>query len=145
MRDGQLEQLSSPADVYSNPATEFVAQFVGSVSRLPGHMVGPGTVSLLGSDVPAQRGVGALAVGSPVDVLVRPESIRIRPSPSGSAVVARVSFFGATVRVVAILPEGVEVASTLPAGDGAFLPAGARVDVELTDEMLFIVPRAPES
>jgi putative spermidine/putrescine transport system ATP-binding protein len=145
MRDGQLEQLSFPADVYSNPATEFVAQFVGSVSRLPGHMVGPGIVSLLGSNIPAHRGVGALAVGSPVDVLVRPESIRIRPSPSGAAVVARVSFFGATVRVVATLPEGVEVASTLPAGDGAFLPAGARADVELTDDMLFVVPRARES
>jgi putative spermidine/putrescine transport system ATP-binding protein len=144
MRDGRLEQLSFPADVYSNPSTEFVAQFVGSVSRLPGHMVGPGIVSLLGSNVPAQRGVGALAVGSPVDVLVRPESIRIRPSASGTAVVARVSFFGATVRVVATLPEGVEVASTLPAVDGAFLPAGARADVELTDEMLFVVPRAKE-
>ncbi len=145
MRDGQLEQLSFPADVYSNPATEFVAQFVGSVSRLPGRMVGPETVSLLGSNISVRRGVGALAVGSPVDVLVRPESIRIRPSASGTAVVARVSFFGATVRVVATLPEGVEVASTLPAGDGAFLPAGARADVELTDDMLFIVPRAPES
>jgi putative spermidine/putrescine transport system ATP-binding protein len=145
MRDGQLEQLGSPADVYSNPTTEFVAQFVGSVSRLPGHVVGPGTISLLGSNVPAQRGVGALGVGTPVDVLVRPESIRIRPSASGAAVVARVSFFGATVRVVATLPEGVEVASTLPAGDGAFLPAGARAHIELTDDVLFVVPRASES
>jgi putative spermidine/putrescine transport system ATP-binding protein len=145
MRDGQLEQLGSPADVYSNPATEFVAQFVGSVSRIPGHVAGPRTVNLLGSDISVQSGVGGLAVGSPVDVLVRPESIRIRPSVAGTAVVARVSFFGATVRVVASLPEGVEVASTLPAGDGAFLPAGARADVELTDDILFIVPRAPES
>jgi putative spermidine/putrescine transport system ATP-binding protein len=143
MRDGHLEQLGSPVEVYSNPATEFVAQFVGSVSRLPGHVVGPGTVNLLGSNVPVPRGVGALAVGSAVDVLVRPENIRIRPSPSGQAVVARVSFFGATVRVVATLPEGVEVASTLPASDSALLPAGARADVELTDDMLFVVPRVP--
>jgi putative spermidine/putrescine transport system ATP-binding protein len=145
MREGQLEQLGSPADVYSNPTTEFVAQFVGSVSRLPGHIVGPGTVKVLGSTIPVQRGIGALAVGSPVDVLVRPESIRIRPSASGPAVVARVSFFGATVRVIAALPEGVEVASTLPASDGALLPAGARADVELTEHMLFIVPRTPKS
>jgi putative spermidine/putrescine transport system ATP-binding protein len=145
MRDGHLEQLGSPVEVYSSPKTEFVAQFVGSVSRLPGHMVGPGTVNLLGSNVPVPRGVDALAVGSPVDVLVRPENIRIRPSTSGQAVVARVSFFGATVRVVATLSDGVEVASTLSASEGALLPAGARADVELTDDMLFVVPRAPES
>ncbi|HXW36160.1 MAG TPA: ABC transporter ATP-binding protein [Acidimicrobiales bacterium] len=144
MRDGRLEQLGAPPEVYSNPATEFVAQFVGSVSRLPGHLVGPGTVNLLGSNVSVHRGVGDLAIGTPVDVLVRPESIRIRPSPSGPAVVSRVSFFGATVRVVATLPEGVEVASTLPASDGAFLPAGARAEIELTDDTLFVVPRALE-
>ena len=34
MRAGNLEQLGTPAEVYSSPATEFVAQFVGSVSRL---------------------------------------------------------------------------------------------------------------
>lgn len=145
MREGQLEQLGSPADVYSKPATEFVAQFVGSVSRLPGHIVGPGTVNLLGSNRPVTHAVGALGVGSPIEALVRPESIRIRPSASGSAVVARVSFFGATVRVVATLPEGVEVASTLPASEGAVLPAGARADVELTDDVLFIVARPPGS
>ena len=146
MRAGQLEQLGSPAEVYSDPATEFVALFVGSVSRLPGRMVGPGTVNLLGSDVSVLPGVGrGVSTGDPVDVLVRPESIRIRPSPSGGAVVSRVAFFGATVRVIATLSEGVEVASTLPASEGALLPAGARAEVELTDHVLFIVPRAPAS
>ncbi|MGB9112964.1 MAG: ABC transporter ATP-binding protein, partial [Acidimicrobiales bacterium] len=34
MRSGRLEQLGPPAEVYSHPATNFVAGFVGSVSRL---------------------------------------------------------------------------------------------------------------
>jgi putative spermidine/putrescine transport system ATP-binding protein len=146
MRNGRLEQLGTPDVVYTSPTTEFVAQFVGSVSRLPGHIVGPGTVTVLGSRVPLPHGADSgLSVGTPVDVLVRPESIRIRPSKDGPAVVARVSFLGATVRVVARLPEGVEVASTLPAGEGASLPAGAQAEVELTDDVLFIVPRPAES
>jgi putative spermidine/putrescine transport system ATP-binding protein len=145
MQDGRLEQLGSPATVYSNPATAFVAQFVGSVSRLPGRMVGPDTVHLLGSTISVRAGLNAPPAGSPVEVLVRPESIRIRPSPSGPAIVARVSFFGAMVRVIATLPEGTEVASTLPANDASSLPAGARAEIELVDEMLFIVPRARDT
>jgi putative spermidine/putrescine transport system ATP-binding protein len=142
MRAGQLEQLGSPAEVYSTPATKFVAEFVGSVSRLPGEVAGPGLVDVLGSRllVPA-RGGAELAVGSRVDVLVRPESIRIRAAVNGAAVVARASFLGATVRVVATLPDGVEVTSVLPASEGYTFPPGARVDIELMGDVLFVVDR----
>jgi putative spermidine/putrescine transport system ATP-binding protein len=105
-------------------------------------MVGRGTVSVLGSIVTVPVGASAdLLPGSEVDVLVRPESISIEPSPLGQAVVARVSFLGATVRVVAALPGGVEVASTLPASDAMLLPAGARADVRLSADVLFVVAR----
>ena len=142
MRKGRLEQLGTLAEVYSHPTTDFVAQFVGSVSRLPGEIVGPGTVSVLGSRLPVPNVASAeLPSGSAVDVLVRPESIRIRPSADGPAVVVRASFFGASVRVVAVLPGGVEVASTLSAADSYALPAGARADIELLDDVLFVVGR----
>jgi putative spermidine/putrescine transport system ATP-binding protein len=144
MRSGRLEQLDSPSQVYSQPATEFVAQFVGSVSRLPGEMVGPDTVNVLDSIVTVPAGVATgLRPGSEVDVLVRPESIAIAPSPAGQAVVARVSFLGATVRVVAALPSGVEVASTLPASDGVLLPPGARAEVRIRADVLFVLARQP--
>ncbi|MGA3215145.1 MAG: ABC transporter ATP-binding protein [Acidimicrobiales bacterium] len=145
MRKGRLEQLGTPAEVYSQPATDFVAQFVGSVSRLPGEIVGPGTVSVLGMRLAVPNVASAeLPSGSAVDVLVRPESIRIRPSVDGPAVVVRASFFGASVRVVAVLPGGVEVASTLSAAESYALPAGARADIELLDDVLFVVARQPE-
>jgi putative spermidine/putrescine transport system ATP-binding protein len=143
MRNGRLEQLAAPAEVYSRPATDFVAQFVGSVSRLPGEVVATGRVDLMGSVLAVPPGAGAaLPVGTAVDVLVRPESVRLRPSPTGSAVIARSSFLGATVRVVATLSNGVEVSSTLPAGEGSSLPPGSRAEVELLNDVLFVVPRA---
>jgi putative spermidine/putrescine transport system ATP-binding protein len=142
MRNGRLEQLAPPAQVYSRPATDFVAQFVGSVSRLPGRMAATGTVDLMGSMLAVPPSAGAdLPVGTDVDVLVRPESVRLRSSPTGSSVIARSAFLGATVRVVATLPDGVEVSSTLPAGEGSSLPPGSRADVELLDDVLFVVPR----
>ena len=87
------------------------------------------------------RAVVSWPSGSQVDVLVRPESIRIRPAADGPAVVARASFLGAMVRVVATLPDGVEVTSTLPASEGYTFPAGARVDIELLGDVLFVVDR----
>ena len=40
MREGQLEQLAPPTEVYSRPATPFVAEFVGLTNRLPGTVSG---------------------------------------------------------------------------------------------------------
>ena len=143
MRNGKLEQLAPPAEVYSRPATDFVAQFVGSVSRLPGRITEPGRVDVIGSafSVPATSSGAGFAAGTAVYVLVRPESVRLRPAPAGAAVIARSSFLGATVRVVATLPDGVEVSSTLPAAEGSSLFPGSRADVELLDEVLFVEPR----
>ena len=140
MRSGHLEQLGSPAVVYSNPATNFVAEFVGSVSRLPGKVEALGSVAVLGSRLTIPAGAARdLPTGSDVDVLVRPESVTLRPAPDGQAIVARASFLGAVVRVVATLPNGVEVTSTLPASEAYTFPAGARVDVELRGDVLFVV------
>lgn len=140
MRSGRLEQLGSPAEVYSNPATNFVAGFVGSVSRLPGVVIAPGTVSVLGTSLAVPPGrAGALAAGTKVDVLVRPESVRFRPQADGQGVVARASFLGAVVRAVATLPGGVEVTSTLPATEAFSFPPGTRVAVELLGDVLFVV------
>ncbi len=142
MRSGRLEQLGSPAEVYSTPATNFVAEFVGSVSRLPGRVLAPDTVDVLGHRLAIHgRTAADMPIGTEVDVLVRPESITLRPAPDGPGVVARASFLGATVRVVATLSDGVEVSSVLPAGEGFSFPAGARVDIELLGEVLFVVGR----
>jgi putative spermidine/putrescine transport system ATP-binding protein len=142
MRSGRLEQLGTPADVYSTPATNFVAEFVGSVSRLPGRVVAPATVDVLGHRLAIPgRGGASLTTGAQVEVLVRPESIAMRPAADGPAVVARASFLGATVRVVAALPDGVEVSSMLSASEGFGFPAGAHVDIELLGDVLFVIDR----
>ena len=51
MRDGRLEQVADPSELYSRPATAFVAEFVGTMNRLPGELAGPGTVAVLGATV----------------------------------------------------------------------------------------------
>lgn len=110
-----------------------------SITVAPGELV-----AVLGARLalPASTGAG-LRAGQKVDVLVRPESIRMRPASDGPAVVARDSFRGAVVRVVAALPDGVEVTSTLPASEGYTFPADARRDIDLLDDVLLVVARSP--
>ena len=83
MRAGHLLAARPAAEVYSNPVTNFVAEFVGSVSRLQGEVVSLGSVDVMGSRlaIPGSAG-GELPAGTPVDVLVRPESIRNPPRPT---------------------------------------------------------------
>jgi putative spermidine/putrescine transport system ATP-binding protein len=96
MRAGRLEQVAPPEEVYAWPATPFVAEFVGTINRIPGRLLGDRTVEVLGQrlpvvdvggaagssdggDVPAQRSVGE------VDVLVRPEAVAVVPTTDGPA------------------------------------------------------------
>jgi putative spermidine/putrescine transport system ATP-binding protein len=59
-RDGRIEQVGAPAEVYERPLTAFVAGFVGTSNRLTG---------------PLARA----ATGSEEEVQVRPEKIRLLP------------------------------------------------------------------
>ena len=48
MRAGQIEQVDTPSTLYSAPATPFVAEFVGTMNRIPGTIADDGRVRLLG-------------------------------------------------------------------------------------------------
>ena len=86
MRDGRLEQIAAPGELYAEPATAFVAEFVGTMNRIPGQLQGQDQVSALGAVVPVH---GDTAAGLPadVDVLVRPEGLRIAVQPGGNGIV----------------------------------------------------------
>ena len=82
MRHGRIEQLGQPEFVYENPATEFVAGFLGASNLLEGEVKEAnngmstvllphgGTVQLPGSRIPPD-------IGSRVKVGVRPEKVEI--------------------------------------------------------------------
>jgi putative spermidine/putrescine transport system ATP-binding protein len=68
LRAGRLEQVASPDDLYERPATAFVAEFVGTMNRLPA-VLRDGEVQLLGTRRPL---AGAGPVDGAVVALVRP-------------------------------------------------------------------------
>jgi ABC-type Fe3+/spermidine/putrescine transport system ATPase subunit len=90
LRDGRLEQVGTPDELYSLPASRFVARFVGHASELRGRLVERTPqgirVEVEGCTwgVAADAGTAAaeLRSGSPVLVLLRPEALWLaRPDP----------------------------------------------------------------
>src|SRR5437763_5850184 len=100
MREGHIEQLGPPTEVYPRPATSFVAEFVGLSTRLDGEVKG-GEVTVRGITLPlVERDVPD---GQAV-ALVRPEAVGLasdavaESGPLTGTVIA-VTFLGATSRV----------------------------------------------
>ncbi|MEU6199026.1 ABC transporter ATP-binding protein [Streptomyces sp. NPDC047061] len=138
MRAGRLEQCAEPAELYGRPATAFVAEFVGTMSRIPG-TVKDGTVEVLGQRLPAD---GQAPGEGEVDVLVRPEAVQVRADGAGTATVVATAFLGAVVRVTVRLADGTEAKADLPAHDAADLGAGSAVSVSLPERPVLVAERA---
>ncbi|SFR68273.1 spermidine/putrescine transport system ATP-binding protein/putrescine transport system ATP-binding protein [Agromyces sp. CF514] len=74
LRDGRLEQLATPQELYANPASRFVASFIGSANLLDGVAATTGVeVPGIGL-VPAPHG---LVAGAPATAVVRPEDVEL--------------------------------------------------------------------
>jgi putative spermidine/putrescine transport system ATP-binding protein len=81
-RDGRIEQLGSPLEVYDRPANRFVAEFIGDSNFFAGRAdpAHPGVVEL---DKIGPVRVAPGAAAGEVDVMIRPE--RLRLTPTGAA------------------------------------------------------------
>ena len=95
MHDGRLEQIATPDELYDRPATPFVAEFVGVMNRIPADLLELLGASGLAADLTPHRE----RPGSAVDVLVRPEGLRIAASPTGNGIVVGRTFLGQLTRV----------------------------------------------
>ncbi|SEM94969.1 ABC transporter ATP-binding protein [Nonomuraea pusilla] len=133
LRDGRLEQCGPPAEVYDRPATPFVAEFVGTMNHLPGRVSGD-RVEVLGQVLPVD---GALPAQPGVDVLVRPEAVRVTPLEDAAAngaagltaEVVAASFRGASVRLrLRLLADGATETTAETATDTATETGGGQGD-----------------
>ncbi len=142
MRQGRLEQIAVPAELYDRPATAFVAEFVGVMNRIPGELEDGGTVAALGATVPVEESVSELTGDSAVDVLVRPEGLRLQVAGSGNGIVTTKTFLGSVTRVGVLLSGDVTVKIDQPSTEAAALAPGASVSVTLPPEPVIVAPRA---
>ncbi len=142
MKDGRLEQLAPPTEVYSRPATPFVAEFVGLSNRLAGTVSGS-TVTVRGRDLPL---VDASTPPGPVTALIRPEAVTVAPDdPAGAGPLAgtviATTFLGATSRITVDLGDATIMAQ-LPTSEAAVLTAGSRVALSIRPDPVLVAADA---
>jgi putative spermidine/putrescine transport system ATP-binding protein len=107
--NGRLEQVGAPQAIYNQPATRFVAEFVGDALPIPAMRAGRFFV-----DTPLGRLETLRPVGDgPQVVLVRPEEVAVRRglSPAAARVVG-VTYYGHD-QVVTVEVAGLQLRSRL--------------------------------
>jgi ABC-type Fe3+/spermidine/putrescine transport system ATPase subunit len=114
MNGGHIEQVAPPRVLYEEPATAFVAEFLGVSNLMEAQATGPsgqGVALQLGGGIVVEARRGDVAARGAVKVVIRPERVAIEPAgASGSnrvaAIVSRSVYLGNAVRVIVRLPTG---------------------------------------
>ena len=112
MSRGRIEQVSSPTEIYDRPRTLFVNEFVGTTNVLRGEVVGNNSVRLAGGSVVEVASDEKFQAGVEVIVSIRPEQLRIYPSPAAGSI-------GGSIK--AVMPLGPHVVYDVAVPDGPSL------------------------
>jgi len=147
MQDGGIAQIASAREVYEEPVNRWVASFVGQSNFLPGHISSRDAddyvVTLESGASIRARGRGSRAIGSRVDGVLRPESIRIAPSmePGGlRGEVADSLYFGHTIKYTVRLAGGTSLTVQSTRADGEAAPkAGEAVNLSWAPGSVWLV------
>lgn len=149
MNEGRMEQLGAPAELYERPRTRFVASFIGDAN----FFIGIVTSSLSGASMEINIiGLGdlraairlPLAVGTSVELIIRPERIQISAASSQSstnanvfeAIVENTIYFGSTTRCI-LKTNDTRIIAEQP---GAF-HKGDKVFITFSPDDVLVLPR----
>lgn len=133
MAAGRPEQVGVPAEIYREPATPFVAEFVGTTNRLEATVVDGGRVRHGSTELSVHAAEGRPA-GQRVLVLVRPESLSVDLGADGvdaagalaGNVVAHV-FLGPVTRLKMLTSDGTQLSADVSSATAARFQVGERV------------------
>ncbi len=113
MADGVIQQIGTPADIYNEPKNAFVADFIGESNIYNGIMPADGKVRFLGKMFDCvDKG---FEKDEPVDVVVRPEDVRMVAPEQGmlQATITSVVFKGIHYQILAEIGKAeIEIQST---------------------------------
>jgi spermidine/putrescine transport system ATP-binding protein len=151
MNAGRVEQVGAPQDVYEDPQTIFVADFLG-VSNLmdataKGASDGACRVELDGFDL--RGSAGDTDVTGPAKIVIRPERVELEPhgAPAGPnrlpGMIERVVYVGSVIQVIVRAATGDALQALVQnTGKGVAYEQGAPVQIHLPAEALRVLPAA---
>ena len=127
LAEGLLEQVGPPEEVYSQPASAYVAGFLGSANVIDVEVLGTDGVLSTCRLGPHQLRVLGTQPPGPAKVVVRPERVVLAPvdgqGPTGSSeftgIVDRAVFLGPTTHVIVRLADGQTLLVAVPNATGS--------------------------
>jgi spermidine/putrescine transport system ATP-binding protein len=116
MHGGRIRQLGTPREVYEEPATAFVADFLGVSNLMSGTADGSGGVTVDGVRLEARAG-DARASGA-VRVTIRPERVELEPEGAAGpcrirCTVRELVYLGSTTQVFVLTESGAPLQALL--------------------------------
>jgi iron(III) transport system ATP-binding protein len=89
MNDGVIEQIGTPEEIYAQPKTSFVANFIGSTNFVPGTVVSHDRVKA--GDMSLECETDGVAIGTSIVMAIRTEDINAQDIREGDGNVIDVS------------------------------------------------------
>ncbi|UUP19899.1 ABC transporter ATP-binding protein [Nitratireductor thuwali] len=146
MSDGILQQVGAPRELYDNPATPFVATFVGETNIIAGEVsaVDDGIATVESTHGPLRGRAGdGLAVGKAARLYVRPEALE--PDGNGgnrlAAEIESIDFEGAFALAHGRLDDGGELVASIASTRLGNAPSiGERASFAFADVNAVVLP-----
>jgi iron(III) transport system ATP-binding protein len=149
LRDGRVVQVGAPQELFEQPRTRFVAEFIGKTNLIDAVAEGPGTVTR--GSLRLRVAADGLTPRAPAVVSIRPHQIVLGPPGSASAAPAGANVLAGTVVRASYLGETVDYQVRLEGSDVVLrvtgpTPARARpgdaVAVTVLPEACVLLPAA---
>ncbi|MGA1137415.1 MAG: ABC transporter ATP-binding protein [bacterium] len=133
LNNGELEQIGTPMEVYSKPASEFVASFIGSprINIVSGE-VKVGSLRVDGFELPGFSQIS----DQPVKVGIRPEDFVLESTAKMSLQIDLVEELGSDELLYCVSPTGLDYRIRRPGGSGH--KVGENITVSVISEKLHL-------
>ncbi|MBD2413682.1 ABC transporter ATP-binding protein [Nostoc calcicola FACHB-389] len=134
MRQGHLEQLGTPEEIYTHPASRFIAEFVTQANFLPAHRQGNLWETEIGSfELAANHTEDA------GEIMIRQEDFILKPANDAPVVVRTRRFLGREYQYCLQTPSGKELHARTIAD--VVLPVGTRVELSIDGDRVKVFPQ----
>ncbi len=142
MREGEVDQIGTPLDIYNRPRTKFVASFVGTLNQVRAKVVdaASGEVEIEGHRAFTKSHLNGAKPGDFMPMALRPETLRPVGAPNGANVISGVvedaAFHGAVIRVKLRVNDSPLLVDMFNAGESAAPRRGDALHVAFRPEDL---------
>ena len=137
---GRIEQLGTPREVYQQPRSRFVTDFIGASTVLRARAVATDRVAMAGRELRIAR--ATLSPNADVELAIRPERVRLVSGPGANVVDARVDalvYQGAQTELTARLADGQRVLVLVTEPSPVPIAPGHAVRLELPADAFMLV------